>query len=356
MTIDELRTLGEALEPFSAEYYEAVQRHWDELAKPIDGLGDMERLVARIGAIEHTEFPHIKKRTLIVFFSDNGIIEEGVSQSGAEVTHAVAEAMVKGSSTVCHMAREAKVDVMPVDIGMKGKKLEGMADMRIREGSRNIAVEPAMTMQETLDAIEKGRLAARQVIESGAEAILLGEMGIGNTSTATLVGCALLGKDPSVMAGRGAGLSDEKLAHKCEVLKKALDKHEYTEGDALQILATFGGYDIAGMVGAIIECAGKHVPIVLDGLITLSAALAADRIFMGIKDTCIASHKPREKMGQEIMKELKLLAPIDAALALGEGTGAVLLMPLLDVCLALYDNGVRFEGIGIDAYNRNIPR
>ena len=338
---------------YSEECYAAVRRHWDELAKPIDGLGDMEKLIARIGAIQHTDLPKAANRTLLVFFSDNGIVEEGVSQSGSEVTHAVAEAMVKNESTVCQMAKATGVKVLPIDIGMKGAHVEGMVQMRVRAGSRNIANEPAMTKEETIEAIEAGYKAADNEINSGAELLLLGEMGIGNTSTATLVASALLGLDPSEMAGRGAGLTDEKLKAKCEVLGRVFTKYDFNKNDSLEILSIFGGYDIAGMVGVIIAAAKRHVPIILDGLITLSAAVTAERILPGLKDVCVPSHSPREKMGRRIMEELDFKAVIDAGLALGEGTGAVLLMPMIDVCMALYDNGVRFAGIGIDSYKRN---
>lgn len=352
MTIDEFEKLKHTLHPFHPETYDAVLRQWDMLAKPLDGLGDFERLIARIGGIQNRVNPAIKNRALLVFFSDNGIVEEGVSQSDASVTHKVAEAMQRDRSTVCVMAKKAGVRVVPVDVGMKGDPVPGIESCRIREGTRNFLKEAAMTSEETLQAIEIGYHMANQIQEQGTDLLLLGEMGIGNTSTATAIGCALLGQDPSAAAGRGAGLPEDRMAHKSAVLKKALLIHPYDQQNPMEILSLFGGYDIAAMVGAILYCAGHDFPVVIDGLITLSAVLAAEKLCPGSKKVCIASHNPREPMGRMILSALGLSAPIDAGLALGEGTGTVLLMPLLDVCMALYNNGIRFEGLGIDAYQR----
>ena len=287
-----------------------------------------------------------------MFLSDNGIVEEGVSQSGSCVTHSVAEAMAEGRSTVCVMAGEAGTKVFPVDIGMKGDPVDGITYRRIRSGTGNFLKEPAMTMDEVNAAIEAGCDLIRQLKEEGNSIILLGEMGIGNTTTATALSCALLSLDPFEVTGHGAGLDDAGLLHKCRVIGEALDRYVYDSMDTLRILSLFGGFDIAAMTGAIKAGAELHVPIVLDGLITLTAALIAERLYKGSSRVCIASHTPREAAGREIMKELDLRAPVDADLALGEGTGAVLLMPQLDVCMALYDTGSSFDSIGVESYKR----
>jgi nicotinate-nucleotide--dimethylbenzimidazole phosphoribosyltransferase len=332
--------------------YEACIRKWDTLAKPIDGLGKYEKIIAGIGGIQRTDCPSVKKRTLIVFLADNGIVEEKVSQSGPEVTHKVAEAMSIGRSTVCVMAKEAGVRVLPVDVGMKGESVPGVEDRRIRDGSRNFLKEPAMTQDEAMRAIEAGYQVAASVKKSGDGLILLGEMGIGNTSTATALSCAMLSADPFESTGSGAGLPDEFIMHKREVIKEALGKYSYDPGNAFEVLSIFGGYDIAAMVGVIKAAAELNIPVVTDGLITLAAAFVAERMYPGAKDVCIASHDPREPMGKRLTRELGLQPVISADMALGEGTGAVLLVPQLDVCMALYNDGLRFEGLGIEAYER----
>lgn len=352
MTIEELQQKQERLNPMDADIYRAVLHHWDSLAKPLDGLGDYERLVARIGSIQRTDQPTVEKRVLLVFLSDNGVVEEGVSQSDASVTLAVAEAMRLGNSTVCVMAEQAGVDVHPVDVGMQSFHISGIENRRVRKGTRNFLKEPAMTVEETLAAIDAGYQVAKRAGQKGYRVLLLGEMGIGNTTTATAIGCVLLGVDPLEVTGRGAGLSAERLERKCAVIEEAIQKYEYDDEDALQVLSLFGGYDIAAMVGVILAGAEEHLPVVVDGLITLSAVLVAERLFPSIKHVCIASHRPKEPMGRLLLDELGFETPIDANLALGEGTGAVLLVPQLDVAMALYDKGTRFEGIGVQAYQR----
>ncbi|MCR5099665.1 MAG: nicotinate-nucleotide--dimethylbenzimidazole phosphoribosyltransferase [Lachnospiraceae bacterium] len=352
MDKEKLTKLCERIPPFDKRKYDEVMAQWDAIAKPIDGLGDMERLIARIGGIQGRHTPEVSNRTLIVFFADNGITEEGVTQTDSNVTHAVAEAMAKNSSTVCVMAKQAGVKVLPVDIGMKGDPVPGITDRRIREGTGDFLATNAMSQQETYAAIDIGCEMADEAIDAGCDMLLLGEMGIGNTSTATAVSCALLGMDPQDYVGRGAGLSDDMLAHKTQVIREALKRHTYDRNDVIQVLSIFGGFDIAGMTGAVLEAARRRVPVIADGLITLSAILVAQRLCPVIKDLCIPSHRPREAMGRCIMSELCYTALIDAGLALGEGTGAVLLMPLIDVCYRLFTEGARFGGIGIDAYER----
>lgn len=340
------------LDPADKEIYSAVKKHWDSIAKPLDGLGIYEGIIAKTGMIQRTERPSVKNRTLLIFLSDNGIVKEGVSQSGTDVTHSVAQAIAEDRSTVCIMAGEAGVKICPVDIGMEGSRVEGIIDRRIRNGTRDFLKEPAMTEDEVRIAMDTGCEMVRHLKEEGNDVILLGEMGIGNTTTSTAVTCALLNLDPYEVTGRGAGLTDEKLKHKCDVISEALNRYTYDRDDAMKILTLFGGYDIAAMTGAIKAGSELDVPIVLDGLITLSAALMAERVYKGSSRACIASHKPKEPVSERIMKELLLDAPIDAGMALGEGTGAVLLMPQLDVCMALFDKGSRFDGIGIKAYER----
>jgi nicotinate-nucleotide--dimethylbenzimidazole phosphoribosyltransferase len=352
MTIEELKKRGSGLKPVSSRAYEAVMKHWDSIAKPVDGLGIFERMIARIGSIQDTEKVTVKNRSLIVFLSDNGIVSEGVSQSGQEVTCKVARAMADNRSTVCMMAEQAKVTVYPVDVGMCGEKIAGIKDLRVRSGSRNFAKEPAMTLEETLDAMDAGYREAVKLHEEGTDILLLGEMGIGNTSTSTALSCVLLGISPDEVTGYGAGLSDEMIRHKSRVISKAVNRYNLSCDDIPGILSTFGGYDIAAMVGAILAGAECRMPVIADGLITLSAVLTAQKLFPGVRDYCIASHVPKEPMGRRILKELDLEAPIAADMALGEGTGAVLLMPLLDVCMNLYDNGIRFDGLNMDAYKR----
>ena len=344
--------LGHGLEPLDEGYYKAVLEHWDGIAKPLDALGQYEKILARIGGILRKSSFSIDRRALIVFLSDNGIVAEGVSQSDVSVTRKVACSMAEGSGCVSLMARRASVDVRYVDVGMKGDPVPGILNRRVRCGTRDFLLEDAMTEEEALKAISAGYDVACGLIGDGNNLILLGEMGVGNTTTSAAIGCALLRCPAAGVVGRGSGMPDAMKAHKADVVDRALSLRSYDPSDPLSVLRAFGGYDIAAMVGAILACAVNHVPAVMDGLITLSALLVAERLFPGIRDACICSHVPREPMGRLMMQHMGLTAPVDASLALGEGSGAVMLMGQLDVCLAVYEGGRSFAGIGMDAYER----
>lgn len=333
--------------------YKRVISNLDSVAKPIDGLGRFEALVARLGAIQGTEIIDISKKAVIIMCADNGIVEEGVSQSGQEVTLAVVKNMAEKKSSVGKMAEKIGADTIPVDIGINHKEsIQGVLNKKISLGTRNFRNEPAMTEKEAIKAIFTGIELVFACKEKGYNILATGEMGIGNTTTSSAVTAALLGCDVSEVTGRGAGLSDEKLKTKQKIIAEAIEKYELKEADALQILKTVGGLDIAGLAGVCIGGAMYHVPIVLDGVISMTAALLAERIVPGTKDYLIPSHKGKEPASERLAKELNLEPVIDASLALGEGTGAVMMFSLLDIALSVYQERTTFSDIQIEQYER----
>ena len=301
----------------------------DHVAKPLDGLGRFEALTAQIGAIQLTEKIDISKKAVIIMCADNGIVAEGISQSGQEVTLAVVKKMAEKKSSVGKMAGTIGVDTIPVDIGVNHKsKIPGVLDKRICPGTRNFRNEPAMTEKEAIKAIFTGIEMVSDCKEKGYKILATGEMGIGNTTTSSAVAAALLHCEVAEVTGRGAGLSDEKLIHKQKIITEAIDKYGLKEADALRILETVGGFDIAGLAGVCIGGALYHVPIVLDGVISMVAALLAERIVPGTKDY------------------------LDGNMALGEGTGAVMMFSLLDIALSVYQDRTTFSDINIEKYER----
>ena len=350
MTRAQLFDIGKSLDIQDKGAQDAICRNWDRVAKPIDGLGLYETIIARIGGIQGTSDPKVERRSLLLFFSDNGIAQNGVSQSDISVTHKVAVSTANGTSVACLMAHKANIDVVPIDIGMVGDIVPGIENLRIGDGTKSFLQSDAMTMDQTLDAIEVGFNKVEDLKKKGLDLILLGEMGVANTTTATAVGCALLKKDPMLFTGYGAGLSEMAREKKASVIAEGIRLHG--SDDPLKVLSALGGFDIAAMVGAIIAGAKLHVPVVLDGLVTYAAALVAETLFPGIKAVMIAAHRPKEPMGKLMMGVLGLRSPIDADLALGEGTGAILLVPQLDVSIELYRHGLSFDGLGMDSYRR----
>lgn len=332
---------------------EAVQKNWDSVAKPLDGMGRFEELIARIGAITGQTEPTIGKRAVIMMCADNGIVEEGVSQSGQEVTLAVAQSMARRRSSVGRMAEVAGADTIPVDIGIKTtQNIAGVVKRKVRCGTRNFHKEPAMTEEETLRAIAVGIDMVSLCRKAEYQILATGEMGIGNTTTGSAVAAALLGCDASVVTGKGAGLSDAGLLHKRQVIQEAIECYDLYHADALTVLATVGGLDIAGLAGVCIGGALYHIPIVLDGVISMVAGLVAERILPGVKEYLLASHKGKEPAVALLTQALGLEPVLDARMALGEGTGAVMLFPLLDMAMSVYQNRTTFAEIQIEQYTR----
>ncbi|MBD5484579.1 MAG: nicotinate-nucleotide--dimethylbenzimidazole phosphoribosyltransferase [Lachnospiraceae bacterium] len=333
--------------------YGKVLQNWDGIAKPLDGMGRFETITARIGAIIGTDEIDLTKKAVIIMCADNGIVEEGISQSGQEVTAAVARQMGKGLSSVGRMAASIGADTIPIDIGMNHQApIQGVLDRKIRCGTRNFRKEPAMTEEETVRAIMTGIEAVAVCRDEGYRILATGEMGIGNTTTSSAVAAALLQCDADTVTGRGAGLSDEKLVHKRQIIADALEKYELAGADPFRILMTVGGLDIAGLAGVCIGGALYHIPIVLDGVISMTAALLADRIVPGTAKYLIASHKGKEPAVEVLMKELGAETVIDGKMALGEGTGAVMMMALIDMALCIYHGRTLFSDIRVEQYER----
>ena len=242
-----------------------VKKHWDTLAKPLDGMGSFETITAQIGAILGTEQIDLRKKGVLIFCADNGIVEEGVSQTGQEVTLAVAKSMARKGSSVCKMAQSIGAETIPVDIGINSEEsIPGVLDRKVRPGTRNFLKEPTMTEEETVRAIVTGIELVRECKEKGYGILATGEMGIGNTTTSSAVTAALLQCEAEEVTGRGAGLTDQGLTRKQQVVRTALETYDLWHADAFTVLQTVGGLDIAGLTGMCIGGALWHIPIVLD--------------------------------------------------------------------------------------------
>lgn len=335
------------------DIYKKVLKNFDNVAKPLDALGRFEGFIARIGAVLGTETIDISKKAVIVMCADNGIVKEGISQSGQEVTLAVAKKMADKNTCVGKMAKAAGADTVIVDIGMNStENIPGVLDKKICRGTKNFREMPAMSEEETIKAICTGMEMVSYCKERGYNILATGEMGIGNTTTSSAVAAALLGCAAAEVTGRGAGLTDEKLAHKIQVIDEALETYQLRGKHVIEILQTVGGLDIAGLAGVCIGGAVYHVPVVLDGMISMAAALLAERMVRGTKDYLLASHMGKEPAARRLASELGLEPVIYADMALGEGTGAVMMFALLDMALSVYQDSAVFSDIGIGQYER----
>lgn len=327
----------------------AAKAKWDGIAKPIGSLGLLEDAIVQIAGLTGSAEVRLPKRAVLVMCADNGVVSEGVSQSGQEVTALVAGNMAEGNSSVCRMAAAARADVFPVDIGM-AQPVPGVRDVHVARGTKNIAEGPAMTRAEAEQAIQAGIDLVGELKAQGYSILATGEMGIGNTTTASAMLAAFLGTEPAAVTGRGAGLSDEGLKRKISAIRRAIQVNKPEPSDGLDVLCKLGGFDIAGMCGAFLGGAIHRVPILIDGFISAVAALAAVRICPESRQAMLAAHVSAEPAARMVLEALDAKPLITAGLRLGEGTGAVAALPLLDLALSVYDEMVTFDGIGLEAY------
>ena len=323
---------------------EQAQYRWDHVAKPLHSLGKLEDLIVQIAGIQQTADVCIDKRCALVFCADHGVVAEGVTQSASVVTALVAQSIVEGSANINLMAAVSDTDVFAVDMGMIS------IDCRIDCGTQNMANQPAMTRKQAEEAVQAGSDLVKDMKKRGYQLIATGEMGIGNTTASTAMACALLGFTPDELTGRGAGLSDAGLIRKRNAIKQAMRLHQPDANIPMDVLAKVGGFEIAGMVGAFLGGMKYGIPVIIDGVISAVAALAAARICPKAVECMLPSHMSREPAMMRIMEELNLHPILHADMALGEGTGAVVLIPMLDMALKVYHGPHTFDDLGMEAY------
>lgn len=346
MTLEEAK---KQITPLNTRAMEEAVAHWNSIAKPLHSLGKLEDLVIQLAGIAGTPNVKIEKRALVAMCADNGVVEEGVTQSGQEVTAIVAENFLKAETTACIMAKNCRADVYPVDVGM-ASDTKVRTDLKVAHGTKNMAKIPAMTREEAVKAIEAGIFMAEELKGRGYQILATGEMGIGNTTTSSAVASVLMEEPVETMTGRGAGLTSEGLARKIQVIKDAIALHKPDREDAIDVLAKVGGFDIAGMAGVFLGGAALKIPVIMDGFISCVAALVAVSICPEASGYILASHVSKEPAARLILEYLQKEAVIHGDMCLGEGTGAIALLPLLDLGISVYHSMSTFEEIHVEQY------
>lgn len=339
------------IKPANIEAYNSCINHFDYIAKPVGSLGKLETLLATIAGASGTPYLDITKKCLLVFCADNGVLAQGVAQSTHEVTTAIGKSLVRKATSVNAMAASGGIDVFPIDMGMV-EPVEGMISYSLGNGTKDMTVEPAMTIEQAVHAIEIGIELVKARKEEGYRIIATGEAGIGNTTTSSAILSVLLEQPVELVTGRGSGLTDEGVLRKQKAIKKAIEINKPDKEDVLDVLAKVGGFDIAGMVGAFIGGALYGIPIVVDGFISAVAALCAYSICPHVRGYMLPSHISAEPAGQMLMEALDMQPVIHADMRLGEGTGAVALMPLLDMAVSVYKYAASFDDIQVEAYEK----
>lgn len=329
----------------------AAHERWSTVAKPLGSLGLLESMIEQIAAVQGSADVDISRRAAVVMCADNGVVAEGVTQSESEITAVCAKSIAEGGSNINIIARTFGADVFAYDVGIaRDVDCAELIKRKTAYGTGNIAVEPAMTVGQAESAAAVGLDAVRELSGRGYKIVVTGEMGIGNTTTAAAVAAAVLGLSPRDVTGRGAGLDSAGLERKISAVERSLALHKPSVERPIELLSKIGGYDIAALVGVFLGGAVYRVPVVIDGVISAAAAAVAVLINENVRDYMLASHTSDEPAARGLLEFIGAKAPINAGLRLGEGTGAAMLLPLLDAALAVYGSSHSFESLQMERY------
>ncbi|MDY6969524.1 MAG: nicotinate-nucleotide--dimethylbenzimidazole phosphoribosyltransferase, partial [Spirochaetota bacterium] len=328
------------------DFYASAQQKIDNKTKPLGSLGRLENLAVQMCIIQNSLNPSILRKSIFVFAGDHGVVEEGVSAYPAEVTGEMVDNFLNGGAAVNILAKCNNIDLTIIDAGVN-KDFDVNPDLinkKISKGTRNFAVEKAMTRQEAIISIENGmNIFFEKYTKSPIDIIGLGEMGIGNTTSASAIISAVTGVSVKDVTGRGTGIDDKGIERKIETIEKALSFHNLESKNPLDILEKIGGYEIGGMVGTAIAAASKKTAIVLDGIISTAAGLLAYLINPLIKEYLISGHKSIEIGQMAALAFIGIEPALDLGMRLGEGTGAALTIHLVEVACSIMRDMASFE-------------
>ncbi|HNR65934.1 MAG TPA: nicotinate-nucleotide--dimethylbenzimidazole phosphoribosyltransferase [Atribacterota bacterium] len=322
--------------------------HFDKLAKPRKSLGKLEEIVARAAAIYGTANPAIDRKVIFLMAADHGVTNEQVSAYSSEITYQMVLNFLKGGAAINVLARHFGVDIVVTDIGVNGDLSDknGIIHKKIAFGTNNMALEPAMSREMAERSIEIGfEVFEESFARRPIDLIGLGEMGIGNTTASSAIISLLTGAKVEDVVDCGAGLPQDTVQRKIEVIKKAISLNQPDPYDAISILAKVGGFEIGGLVGCIFAAAKRRVPIVMDGLISGACALLALRLNPVIEDYLFTSHCSREKGHKISLDHLGMFPIFDLKMFLGEGTGAIFGINFIEAGFKLLNEMTAFDNL-----------
>ena len=324
-----------------------IRHRIDNKAKPLGALGRLEELALQIALIQQTETPQLTNPHLIVFAADHGLVAEGVSAYPASVTHSMVKNFMAGGAAVNVFCRQNGVQLLVCDVGVNGsfeKNTDAFVKYKIRSGTRNMRYEPAMTADECQAALEAGKTLVDGVKHRDCNVVGFGEMGIGNTSSASLLMHRLTGLPLAKCVGRGTGLDDDGLAHKRAVLQAVADQYTHLT-DPLAILAVMGGLEIAAIAGGILRAAENGMVILIDGFIATSALLVAHSLNPPVLINCVFCHQSDEVGHRLMLNFLRVKPLLQLDLRLGEGTGCALAYPLVRAAVAMLNEMAMMDSL-----------
>ncbi|WP_246627363.1 nicotinate-nucleotide--dimethylbenzimidazole phosphoribosyltransferase [Paenibacillus solanacearum] len=343
-----LKDTVQAIEPLDAGKVEEASVHLDQLTKPPGSLGRMEDVAKQLAGIRREIKPDLGRKAVIVMAGDHGVCEEGVSAFPAEVTPQMVMNFLNGGAAVNVLSRQTGTDVICVDIGVNAELSHpSLHSRKVRFGTANMAKGPAMSREEAAEAVMVGVRLVEELAGQGYGLLATGEMGIGNTTPSSAILAVLGGKDAALAAGRGTGIDDKRLLHKQAVIARAIEVNRPDPADPLDVLAKVGGLEIAGLVGVILGAARRRIPVVVDGFISSAAALVASRLSPLSASYMIASHLSQEQGHAMLLEEIGLTPMLHMDMRLGEGTGAVLALPLIEAAVRIMKEMASFADAGV---------
>ena len=345
-----LETTLAAIRPADDAAMTAARDLQARLTKPAGSLGALEELSVRLAGLAGVCPPPLPTpATVAVFAGDHGVHAQGVTPWPQEVTAQMVANFVAGGAVVNAFARQTGADVMVIDVGVSIPLHGGpnLLDANVRRGTRDMTAGPALTRQEALDAVEIGIRVAEALVDQGAKALLTGDMGIANTTPAAALIAAFTGSSADVATGRGTGIDDATLAHKVSVVTAALARHRPDPADPLGVLAAVGGLEHAALAGFILGGAARRVPVIVDGVIAVSAALAAAAFAPDSVAAMVAGHRSAEPGASVALAHLGLEPLLDLGMRLGEGSGAVLALPVVAAAVRVLHEVATFDSAGV---------
>jgi len=339
-----------AIRPADGVALAEARERQDRLTKPRGALGALEDVSIRLAGLAGVCPPPIPSPAAVaVFAADHGVHAQGVTPWPQEVTLQMVGNFLAGGAAVNAFASQVGAEVVVVDVGVAGtlEPAPGLLAHKVRAGTRDMTVEPAMTRGEAVQAVEVGIEVARDLVAAGNRILLTGDMGIANTTASAALIAAFTGADPAVVTGRGTGIDDETLARKTDVVRRALVLHAPDPADPIGVLAAVGGLEHAALAGFVLGAAAARVPVLLDGVIAGAAALVAVALAPAALDACTAGHRSAEPGHAVALEHLGLRPLVDLELRLGEGTGAVLALPLVQAAAAALGQMATFDSAGV---------
>tara|TARA_R110002049_G_scaffold33854_6_gene111148 strand:+ start:437 stop:1495 length:1059 start_codon:yes stop_codon:yes gene_type:complete len=336
--------LASSPKPIDQLAQSAAQQRQQQLTKPAGSLGQLEEIAIRLAGMQATVTPNIEQIHITVFAGDHGIVAEGISAFPQAVTTEMVRNFSRGGAAISVLSKETNAHLAVLNMGTvtKIETLTGVQDHRIAAGTQNFLQQPAMTLEQCQLALTIARQHIEQLKNNGIDLFIGGEMGIGNTTSATAIASALLSINPIEMTGAGTGLNQTEIEHKATIIQQALNQHDSHLTSPLAVLQYLGGFEIAALAGAYMTCAKVGIPVLVDGFISSVAALMAERLSPGTKNWFLYSHQSSELGHQIILKHLAATPLLNIGMRLGEASGAAATIPLIKLSCALHNSMATF--------------